>query len=96
MNYGDGHGDSIGVCQVQLSTAELLGFKGTAKQLRDPKINIYYSGLYIKWQLKRYKGDIVKAVSAYNMGSYKESRKYRRPLNHKYVASVFKHWSERR
>jgi soluble lytic murein transglycosylase-like protein len=64
----DGNGNSVGVCQIKLKTARTLGFKGTEKQLMDPKINIQYAGKYLNHQIKRYHGSTVKAVIAYNQG----------------------------
>lgn len=95
VNVGDGNGNSLGVCQVQILTAKTLGFKGTEKQLMDPTINVYYSGKYLRKQLNRYDGDIRKAVAAYNSGTYYESKKGF-AVNQKYVNLVFRAWSARK
>lgn len=79
-------GHSLGVCQIKLSTARHMGFKGTEKQLMNPKINIKYAGKYLKHQIKRYHGNINKAVIAYNLG-------HAGKLGHtKYMERVYKVW----
>jgi soluble lytic murein transglycosylase-like protein len=69
IHHDDGGENSVGVCQVKLSTAKWLGFKGTEKQLMKPEINVYYAAKYLKHQLKRYKGDVARALTAYNRGN---------------------------
>lgn len=69
MNKNDGGSKSIGICQVKYRTAKWLGFRGTEKQLSLPKYNIEYSAKYLKRNLDRYKGDIHKALIAYNQGN---------------------------
>lgn len=64
----DGHGNSIGLCQIKYNTAKQLGFRGTEKDLLDPTTNAYYAAKYLKHQLTRYNGSIEKAVIAYNQG----------------------------
>lgn len=68
IHLDDGGSNSVGICQLKLSTARWLGFNGTEKQLMDPAINIYYSGLYLSRLITRYSGNLDKAVIAYNMG----------------------------
>lgn len=70
INHDDGGGNSVGVCQVKLSTAKWLGFKGTEEQLMKPKTNVYYAGKYLSAQIKRY-GSVKKGVVAYNIGNAK-------------------------
>ncbi len=67
IHYADGDSNSVGICQVKLKTAQFMGFRGTEKELMNPKVNIYYAGKYLKHQLLRY-GQINKAVIAYNQG----------------------------
>ena len=64
---------SIGACQIKKGTAQLMNFKGKEKQLLKPEVNIYYSAKYLKYQMDRYNNNWVKAVAAYNAGSYRES-----------------------
>lgn len=90
VHIDDGGADSIGVCQVQHSTARLFGFHGTAAQLQNPKINAYYAGRYLSWQLNRYDGNMHKAIAAYNAGSWRIRDGKTR--NQQYVNKVFKVW----
>lgn len=97
IHHHDGKGNSLGVCQIKLSTARTLGYTGTATQLMDPEGNIYWSAKYLRKQLSRYPGDISKAVAAYNSGSYKESSIIKgKARNQAYVNKVFNAWAENR
>lgn len=87
----DGNSSSLGLCQIKLTTAKLLGFKGTEKDLMNPKANVEYASKYLKKQLNRYKGDYLKAVSAYNMGTYREN-KHGNPINQGYISKVLVAW----
>lgn len=73
VHNDDGTSDSLGVCQIKLETAKLLGFKGTKKDLMVPGTNVYYAGKYLHKQLKRYKNNNIKAIAAYNAGTYKKT-----------------------
>lgn len=95
IHTDDGNGNSVGVCQVKLATAQTLGFKGTEAELMVPETNIHYAAKYLSKQLKRYQGDITKAVPAYNAGSYREGHDGK-AKNYRYAQKVFKHWSQRR
>lgn len=70
VHKNDGPSDSIGVCQVKLSTSKWLGFRGNDKDLLRPSENIYYAAKYLARNVKRY-GDIPRALVAYNQGSAK-------------------------
>lgn len=85
VHKDDGGQNSVGLCQLHLSTAEWMGYKGTEKGLLTPSVNAKYAGLYLKHLLVRYDGNIVKATGAYNSGKYT-------PNNHKYVSKVFQNW----
>lgn len=85
VHEDDGGSNSVGVCQIKLSTARWLGFRGTEKQLINPKINIYYAGKYLKYQIKRY-DSMTKAIIAYNIGNAKGL------TNTKYSTKVIKQW----
>jgi soluble lytic murein transglycosylase-like protein len=82
IHLDDGPEDSLGVCQLHLSTARLMGFKGKKSDLLNPEINIKYAGKYLKHQLIRYHGDVNKAIIAYNKGSAKQltTSKYQRTV----------------
>lgn len=88
----DGGTPSIGVCQVKLATAKMLGFKGNEKELKKPIVNIYYAGLYLSKQINRYK-DVTKGIAAYNSGSYITNNSGK-TVNHKYVRKVLLAWSQ--
>ncbi len=75
INYQDGNSNSYGLCQVKLSTANWMkryyripGKPITSKKLMEPETNIYYAGLYLKYQTKIYKGNLNCTLSAYNAG----------------------------
>lgn len=84
VNQIDGPSASHGLCQVKYATAKLVGYKGDIKGLYKPLINALYAAKYLKKQLTRYKGDWIKATSAYNAGKSRTS-------NMHYVGKVFKH-----
>jgi len=70
----DGATPSYGVCQVKLETAEHMDqvfrhrIKATPARLNQPRINAFYAAKYLKYQLKRYRGDWKRAADAYNKG----------------------------
>ena len=97
-NYNDGGSHSHGVCQVKVGTAKHMGkvFKikklqeASGEDLGDTTTNALAAAFYLKYQLKRYDGDIAKSVAAYNAGSFKESsKKDGTAVNYGYVLSVF-------
>lgn len=86
IHHNDGRSSSIGLCQIKLSSAKQMGFKGTEKKLFEPSNNIYYAGKYLNYQLKRYHGNIKKSIIAYNYG-------HAGCLTFtKYQYKVFKYW----
>lgn len=89
VHYDDGGSSSLGYCQIKLKTARWLGYKGSITNLwLNKETNKHWAGTYLRYQLKRYKGDIKKAVSAYNCG--------RACGNTLYVDKVMKAWKEKR
>lgn len=85
VHKDDGTTNSVGVCQLKLKTAKWLGFKGTEKQLMDPRTNIYYAAKYLKYQIDRY-NSVERGIVAYNKGNAKN-------LTHsKYSEKVMKQW----
>ena len=86
VHHDDGGADSLGICQIKLTTAKERGFRGTSKQLMRPEMNIKYAAKYLKHQLDRYDGSIEKAVIAYNRGNAKNL------TTSKYQRKVFKKW----
>ncbi len=82
---------SWGLMQVLLKTAKWMMNDAslTIPQLVTPKVNIEVGTRYIKYQLKRYGGNIKDAIAAYNAGSVrkKSDGSYR---NQAYVDKVYK------
>lgn len=66
--YNDGGSHSYGVCQIKYETAKHMGFKGTEDELMQPENNIKYAAAFLAYQIKRYKGNTKRAVTAYNKG----------------------------
>lgn len=95
VRHNDGKSSSIGVCQVKLATAQMLGFKGTAEQLKQPQYNVYYAAKYMRKQLDRYDWHLDKAIAAYNSGTFKAG-KSTFAANQSYVDNVLKCWDEGR
>ncbi len=93
LHADDGGNDSIGACQVQLPTARYMGFRGTEKDLYLPKVNVRLAGAYLAYQLKRYHGDVEKAVAAYNAGTHRLNKKGL-TVNRRYVNAVLKAWED--
>ena len=91
------HGSpSYSVCQLKESTARMLGFKGKTEELRNQKVAIKYSALYLKYQQDRYGSeDWCRIVASYNSGSFIESKKNPgKPKNLAYVKKVQKKLDE--
>jgi soluble lytic murein transglycosylase-like protein len=84
----DNGSPSYSVCQIKENSARQLGFTGDAVKLRDPRIGIKYSALYLKYQQDRYGDDWVKLASSYNAGSYTEGKVKGCPRNLKYLRLV--------
>lgn len=93
INPDDGNSSSLGICQIKLSTARNLGFKGTETQLKNPRVNIFYAGKYLSNQLHRYRGDFSQAISAYNAGTCRRNNRGE-IKNRKYVAKVLAQWDK--
>ena len=93
IHLNDGGSNSVGVCQIKLRTAQAVGFRGTERELSDPTTNVYWAARYLHWQLNRYDGDILKAVSAYNAGSHRLNSQGL-TINRKYVRKVFNAWAD--
>jgi len=85
----DGNSSTYGVCQIKLETATMLGYKGSWYNLMIPEVNIKWAAYYVKYQESRYGDDWCKIVSAYNSGSFTESKKVPgKPRNLAYVQLV--------
>jgi soluble lytic murein transglycosylase-like protein len=95
VHLDDGGENSVGLCQLHLSTAKWLGYKGIEKGLYDAKINAYYAAKYLRYQLNRYDGNVTKAIAAYNAGSYRVNAKGQ-IKNRIYVQKVTNAWALKR
>lgn len=85
----DGGSPSIGVCQLKYETAKMVGFRGRANDLMNPKTNATFAARYLAFQQERYGDDWHKIAAAYNAGSYSPSTKVKGcPRNLKYVIAV--------
>lgn len=91
VHKNDGKSDSIGICQIKYETAKGLGYRGSLDHLYDLNTNVYWAGVYLLKQLKRYNGNIEKAVAAYNAGTHRINAEGL-TMNRKYVDKVFKVW----
>jgi soluble lytic murein transglycosylase-like protein len=80
--------DSVGLFQVRITTAAWLEKRTvTIAELKDPAFNSLLAAQYLAYQLERYGGSKIKAVAAYNAGTYKE-KSPGVPINKNYVRSV--------
>lgn len=60
---------TYGLMQIQERTARASGLKGSVSNLlNNPEVNIKVGVNYYAAQEKRYRGDSIKAISAYNAG----------------------------
>lgn len=62
------HKGARGLMQLMPATAKWRGFTGNDEDLHDPKVNVSLGVDYFKYLLDKYKGDVPKALSAYNQG----------------------------
>jgi soluble lytic murein transglycosylase-like protein len=69
IHHDDGGENSVGICQLHISTARWLGFQGTERQLLEPQVNTYYAAKFLAYQIARYKFSITLGVIAYNRGN---------------------------
>lgn len=96
INQHDGGSPSIGLCQMKVDTAKLLGFTGGVKELQDPLTNAFYAGKYLRKQLDRYNGNIPNAIGAYNAGPKGVDRCLKergKVCSVKHVQRVMQHWA---
>jgi soluble lytic murein transglycosylase-like protein len=87
--WDDNGSASIGLCQIKLATARMMGFKGKIHDLYIGEVNAKYAAKYLKYQLDRYASDWHKSTAAYNAGSAILSKKHPGKLiNEKYIDTV--------
>ena len=86
-------GDSFGLMQLQLATAQDFGYRGNEIGLLNPIKNIHYGTLYVRYLLKRYQGKVYVALDAYNRGMLNvENHPYRGDWElHRYVGKIIQH-----
>lgn len=68
ITRNDGHGDSVGICQIKLKTARWIADNPMLDDiaLLQPQVNIYHAAMYLAWQFERYPWNVRCAISAYN------------------------------
>ena len=69
----ESHAGALGLMQVTPQTAHLIarrsgGTQFVTRDLADPEINIRYGSYYLRYLLRRYDGNVVAALAAYNAG----------------------------
>ena len=63
-----GRTGEVGLMQIKLATARLMGYRGSRKGLYDPEINIKYGMKYLGGAHKLSGGDTCGTVLCYNVG----------------------------
>lgn len=84
INHYDNGSPSYGICQTKLESVRSLGFTGNTEDLMGLDVNIEYAARLLKYQLDRYKGNVDKAIRAYNLGYFDGE------LNSEYHKKVYK------
>ncbi len=86
--------NSYGLGRILLSTARDMGFKGTAIDLLNPKINLYYTTKYIRFWLDKGNNNMSLAISSYNSGfkGFNYYQRNKRFWNPTYVNRVSKYY----
>jgi soluble lytic murein transglycosylase len=69
----ESHAGALGLMQVRPQTAHLIarqsgGTQFVTRDLADPEINIRYGSYYLRYLMRRYAGNVVAALAAYNAG----------------------------
>jgi soluble lytic murein transglycosylase-like protein len=72
-------GGSMGLMQVNLATAQGMGFTGTASDLLDPNLNIEFGTRILEGALQQANGDPAAAASIYN-GGYRPKIGFGQPV----------------
>lgn len=63
-----GSAGEIGLMQIKLSTARLLGYRGSSKRLYDPAVNLRYGMRYLRRARELAGGDLCGTVAKYQGG----------------------------
>jgi soluble lytic murein transglycosylase-like protein len=69
INLSDGGSPSYGICQVKYETALMFGRGVRRSYLLSDSGSADCAARYLAYQLDRYRGDVLRAVSAYNAGT---------------------------
>lgn len=80
-----GGAGEIGLMQLKLSTARLMGYKGSAKGLYNPEINIRYGMMYLGKAHKLAGGSTCGTILKYNAG---HGAKRMNPISQRYCNKV--------
>ncbi len=87
----DGGSLSIGLGQVKLGTARMVGFKGQPSALAKADVNARVAAAILARNLHRYRGSLSCAVAAYNAGVCRVNAKGH-IRNLRYVQKVMIAW----
>ncbi|WP_051335323.1 lytic transglycosylase domain-containing protein [Methylocapsa acidiphila] len=68
------HQHCFGLMQIKIATAREMGYKGEAKGLLDPKINLTYAVPYLANAYRLADGDEDRAVTLFSAGYYYTAR----------------------
>src|ERR1700736_2557201 len=72
-----GRGGTIGLMQIKLATARILGYTGDAEGLRDPDTNLTYAVKYLAGAYRAANGDHRRAMAYYASGYYYAAQRQR-------------------
>jgi soluble lytic murein transglycosylase-like protein len=67
--YNDGKSHSYGICQVKTIACKQVGLTFIESDIIKPENNITCAAKYLAYQIKRYDGNIPRAVTAFNKGN---------------------------
>ncbi len=82
-----GRAGEVGLMQIKLATARLMGYRGSKKGLYDPETNIKYGMKYLGGAHKLSGGDTCGTVLRYNAG---HAAKRMNPISSRYCRKVQK------
>ncbi len=82
-----GQAGEVGLMQIKLGTARMMGYRGSRKDLYDPETNIKYGMKYLAGAHKLAGGDTCGTVLRYNAG---HGAKRMNPISSRYCKKVRK------
>ena len=80
-----GAAGEIGLMQVKLSTARLMGYRGSARGLYDPDTNLKYGMMYLAKAHQLGGGSVCGTILKYNAG---HGAKRMNPVSQRYCSKV--------